>query len=133
MDFCKTITSKVAPGQNTVVLIDIIFLLVVFLIIAPFFTGQSPLQVRLPGAVTSDIAHDGNITVIVSSENILYYDNKVVTLEEFKGILSRLEDRRRPVLIKADRRASLGRIVDLWNLGRSVGIERIDVASDREE
>ncbi len=90
-------------------------------------------KVRLPGAVTSDISNGENITVIVSSENIFFYNNKVVTLQELREVLSRPQGQRRPVLIKADRRASVGRLVDLWNLGRSLGVERIDVACDREE
>lgn len=133
MDFRKHLRVRFVPGVNLVPLVDIVLLLFIFFTVAPMFTGISPMKVKLPGAVTSDIVNDGNITVIISSENILFYNNKVVTLPDVKDLLSQPRNARRPILIKVDRRASVGRVVDLWNLGRSMGIERIDVASDRDD
>ncbi|MBF0386659.1 MAG: biopolymer transporter ExbD [Candidatus Omnitrophica bacterium] len=120
-------------GLDLAPLANIVFLLLLFVAAGPLFTGMSPLKVRLPGAVTSEAANADNITVVISSENIFYFRNKVVTLGELGAFLARPENKGRPVLIKADRRASVGRIVDLWNLGRGLGVERIDVASDRED
>lgn len=133
MDFRQHFRMAKTPGLNVAALINIVFLLFLFFIVTPLFTGQPPMKVKLPGAVTSDIVNDVDLTIVVSSENIFFYNNRVVTLTELKELLSRPQHRRAKVLIKADRRASLGRIVDLWNLGRSLGVERIDVASDREE
>ena len=118
---------------NTVPLINVIFLIFVFFMLSSFFTLPVPINVQLPKAVTSDIMKDDNVTIIITSENILYYNDKVITLEELKKLLSRPDHRKCPVLIKADRRASVGRIVDVWDLGRSLGIERINVAADQEQ
>jgi len=35
-------------------------------------------------------------------------------------------------MIKADRRSSMGRIVDIWDLCRQLGIEKINIATTRE-
>jgi biopolymer transport protein ExbD len=79
------------------------------------------------------MANDKSITIVVTSENIVYVNNRVTTLQELRGLLSQAKDRASSVLIKADRRASVGRIVDIWNLGRNLGIKRINVATDQEE
>lgn len=97
-----------------------------------YFTQPSAIHVKLPKAVTSDIVNDKNFTIVVTSENMIYFNDRVTTLEELKTWLGRSYDKKRPVLIKADRRASVGRIVDIWNLGRSAGIERINVATAQE-
>lgn len=87
------------------------------------------MDVRLPGAVTSDIVQH-SITIVITSENIIYFNNKVTTLRELSELISRQENKQRPVFIKADRRASVGRIADVWDLARGLGIKRIDVATD---
>ena len=38
-----------------------------------------------------------------------------------------------PVMIKADRRASMGRIVDIWDLCRELNIERINIATNHDK
>ena len=88
---------------------------------------------KIPRAVTSDIINDDNITIIITSENIMYLSGRVITVDDLRAFLSRPNNRKRPVLIKADRRASVGRIVDVWDLGRNLGIERISIATDQGE
>ncbi len=63
----------------------------------------------------------------------MYLNNKVVTAKELKQELGNPVHKDRPILIKADRRASMGRIVDVWDLCRQLGIERINIATNREK
>jgi biopolymer transport protein ExbD len=114
---------------DLVPLVNVLFLAGMFYAVSFYFTRPAPINVKLPKAVTSDIVQD-KITIVITSENIIYFDNKVTTLKELRALLSRPENRKRPVFIKADRRASVGRIVDIWDLGRGLEIRRIDVATD---
>lgn len=113
-------------------LIDVIFQLLIFFMLSSNFTQPSAINVKLPKAVTSDAVNDENLTIVVTSENMIYLNDKVTTVEELKDLMGRPYNKKRPVLIKADRRASVGRIVDIWDLGRSLGVERIDVATEQE-
>ncbi len=133
MNFHQHFTVPGTPGFNPVPLINVVFLVVVFIVVAPLLSSTPPMNVRLPGALTSDVVNGDNMTIIVSGENVFSYNNRVVTLGELRAVLAGTQNHQRGILIKADRRASMGRIVDLWNLGRSLGVERINVASDREE
>jgi len=114
-------------------LIDVIFLLLVFYILSSSFVFQSGIKVKLPKAITSDIIKEDNLTVVLSSENIMLLDNTIVTIKELKKELQKPSNRNRPLLIKADRRASLGRVVELWDLGRDLGLEKISIATDQEQ
>lgn len=133
MDFCRNIKVSVLSRVDLIPFVNMIFLVVVFFFLLFVFAIDAPLNVRLPKAVTSDMANDKSITIVVTSENIVYVNNRVTTLQELRGLLSQAKDRASSVLIKADRRASVGRIVDIWNLGRNLGIKRINVATDQEE
>ena len=113
-------------------LIDCIFLLIIFFLFASSLTVYSSIDVKLPKAVTSEIVREENVVILITSENIVYYHNKVVALSELKKELSQSENKKRLILIKADHRASVGRIVDIWNLCRHLGIERINIVTNRE-
>jgi len=113
-------------------LIDVIFQLLIFFMLSSSFTFQSGINVKLPKAVTSDIIKEENLIVTITSENIIYLNGVVTTLKELKLKLGQPNIKDHPLLIKADRRASVGRIVDIWDLCRNLGIERINIATNQE-
>lgn len=90
------------------------------------------MPVSLPRAITSDAADPENTVVVITGENVCYVSGKVFTFSELRKFLSASAHPGK-ILIKADRRASFGRIVDVMDLARSLGAEKINVATDREE
>jgi len=118
---------------NIAPLIDVIFQLLIFFMLTSSFTFQSGIDVRLPKAITSDIIKEENFTITVTGENVIYWNNKITTIKELRQELSRSAHKNRPILIKADRRSSVGRVVDIWDLCRELGIERINIATDQEK
>ena len=60
-----------------------------------------------------------------------FQDGKGDTLKELTKTLKSVKSAGRPLLIKSDRRASVGRIVDVWDLCRKLGIERINIATNQ--
>jgi len=117
---------------NIAPLIDVIFLLLIFFMLTSSFTFQSGITVKLPKTVTSDVIKQENFIVTITGENIIYLNNKIITYKELKKELGKSANQKIPILIKADRRASVGRIVDIWDLCRNLGIERINIATDQK-
>ncbi len=117
---------------NMAPLIDVIFQLLIFFMLSSSFTFQSGINVKLPKAVTSDTIRDENFIITVTSENIIYFRGIIVPIKELASKLKEPAKRKRPILIKADRRASMGRIVDVWDLCRKIGIERINIATNKD-
>ena len=114
-------------------LIDVIFQLLIFFMLSSSFTFQSGINVKLPKAVTSDVIKEENMIVTITSENIIYLNGKIVTLKDLRKELSNPKVQSLPLLLKADRRASVGRIVDVWDLCRTLGIEKINIATNQEQ
>ena len=113
-------------------LIDMIFQLLIFFMLTSSFVMQPGIKVNLPKAVTSEIVKFENIEILVSSENITYLNGKVVTTQELRNLLSQAAKRKQSILIKADKRASLGRVVEIWDLCRDLGIVQINIATNQE-
>lgn len=113
-------------------LIDMIFQLLIFFMLTSSFVMQPGIKVNLPKAVTSEVVKTENIEVIVSGENITYFNGRVVTGQELKNLLKQVAKRNQPILIKADKRASLGRVVEIWDLCRDLGVNQISIATNQE-
>jgi len=113
-------------------LIDMIFQLLIFFMLTSSFIMQPGIKVNLPKAVTSEVVKYDNIEILVSSENVTYLNGKVVTSKELKALLRQAAKRDQPILIKADRRSSLGRVVEIWDMGRDLGITQINIATNQE-
>ncbi|MCM8800261.1 MAG: biopolymer transporter ExbD [Candidatus Omnitrophica bacterium] len=111
-------------------LIDMVFQLLIFFMLTSSFIIPSGIRINLPRALSSEVLKEKNIEIAISSENIVYLNGKVVNLAELKEFLKDIalkEDI--SIFIKADRRAFLGRVVEIWDLCRQLGILHINIAT----
>ncbi len=132
MKFKRNLQQQFGLGPLVITpLIDVVLLLLFYFMLTTPFAVQAGMNVQLPRTVTSDILRDENQIITISSENVLYFNNRVVTIQELKQQLTENNASRRPLLIKSDRRASVGRVVEIWNLCRELGIERINIATNQ--
>ncbi len=113
-------------------MIDMVFLLLIFFMLSSSFTFQSGINVKLPKAVTSDSLNDNSFVVSITSEDVLYFQGRVVTVKELQAELVKIKNLNAALMIKSDRRASMGRIVDIWDLCRQSGIEKINIATTKD-
>ncbi|MDD5504698.1 MAG: biopolymer transporter ExbD [Candidatus Omnitrophica bacterium] len=110
-------------------LIDVVFLLLIFFMLTSSFIFQPGIKVNLPRAITSEMLSEDNAVINITSENLIYYNQKLVTLRELNSLLKDVASSRLSVLIRSDRRASLGRIVEVWDMCRQEGIRQVNIAT----
>jgi biopolymer transport protein ExbD len=113
-------------------LINVVFLLLIFFMLASSFIVQPGIKVSLPRAVTSEAVKDGNLEVVISGENLIYFNGRTVAIQDLKKLFAQAGQRNQPVLIKADKRSSLGRVVEIWDLARSLGLSQVNIATEQE-
>jgi len=113
-------------------LIDMVFQLLIFFMLTSSFIVQQGIRVNLPRAITSEITKQNQLQISISSENIIYLNERVVTIQELKDLLKNLDRKDIPVLIKADRKALLGRVVEVWDILREAGLSHINIATTQQ-
>jgi len=114
-------------------LIDIVFQLLIFFMLTSSFVMQPGIKVNLPKAVTSEAIKYENIEILITSENVTYLNGNVITTNELKALLKQVSKRKgQTILIRADRHASLGRVVEIWDMARDLGIAEINIATNQE-
>ena len=113
-------------------LVNVVFLLLIFVMLGSGFVTQSAVSVSLPRAVTSEAVSRENIEVLVSSENVASLNGRVVSDDELKAAFKQIARGRAAILIKADRSSSLGRAVKIWDMARLAGITQVNIATNQE-
>ena len=114
-------------------LIDIIFLLLIFFLLTSNFILQPGIPVKLSKAVTSQALRRENLVLNLTFEGRVYCNAEEIKLpQELKDLLARAVRENTPVLIKADQRASLGKVVEIWDMARQTGVTVINIATDRQ-
>jgi len=114
-------------------LIDVIFQLLIFFMLSSSFTFKTGINVKLPKAVTSDTIKEESYVITITGENVVYLNSEIKTMKELTEALPTIKETKRPLLIKADRRSSMGKLVDIWDMCRNLGIEKINIATNQDQ
>ena len=112
-------------------LIDVVFLLLIFFMLTSSFIFQPGIKINLPKAVTSEVIQERNLVITINANNVIYLSNRPVTLKQLKVQLQKAVKEDRPLLIKADRESSLGKVVQVWDLCREIGLTQINIATNQ--
>ena len=115
-------------------LLDVMFLILVFFIYSIFsMSVHKGLKVDLPTA-TGELELNEINTVTITAENLLYLDKVEMSMDRIAAaaIASWLQSRV-PVLIKADKAASLGTGIELLGKLKEGGVERVAFQVEPDE
>ncbi|MCX5668315.1 MAG: biopolymer transporter ExbD [Candidatus Omnitrophica bacterium] len=112
-------------------MVNIFFLLFIFFLFTSSFIFQPGIKVSLPKAVTSEVMQLDNVTIIVTKDDKIYLEDRQITAEELASRLKILAKEKMGLLIKADSRAPLGRIVEIWDACRREGVSQINIATNQ--
>jgi biopolymer transport protein ExbD len=131
MRFKRHLKFEYGLSQITIApLVNVFFLLLVFFMFTSNFALQSGLKIDLPKTITSQMIGTQGLDIKVSAENLVYLEDKTLTLAELKNFLVQVAKRRESLVIKADRRASLERVVEIWDMARDLGITQLSIATN---
>jgi biopolymer transport protein ExbD len=120
-----------SPAEiNLMPLIDILFLVLVFLVVTATFTERTVLPISLPQAATAtpDAGEESGLVVSIDAGGTLYVDGME---QDVAAVARRLQAIREPasttITIAADSRVAHGRVIQVVDLVRESGIVRLDI------
>lgn len=125
---------EVVSDINVTSLVDVMMtLLIIFIIVAPMI--EQGIDVNLPTAEPRKIDVAEVLTISVSENERVYLENQRVTLEELKERLTNIRAAQDDVavLIKADTDIKYGKVVEVLDAVRNVGISRLAMATKPAE
>lgn len=114
---------------SIVPLINIVFLLLIFMMLSSSFVVQSGLRVNLPRLVTSEAVKYENIEITVSADNRLLVKGNQISESQLKDFFKAISGRGHAVLIKSDRHASMGVVAQICDIARDNGMNQVGIAT----
>ena len=120
-------TSLRIPWVLGIPFLNLCFLILFLFFINSSFAVSPSIEVVFPKTLTSDVVSREHLILILTGENIIYLDSRLVPWKQLRKELSRQSSTIKAVLIQADQKASLGRIIDVWDLCRRAGFDQIQL------
>ena len=118
---------------NVTSLIDVMFLLLIFVLVSSTFKQQPAINLDLPSSSTVQAVDDGPATLYLTDAGAVYLEGRMLTDEEILPTLrqllaSRGDDR---IVLRADQDSRHGRVVALMDLIKESGFRRVSLAARR--
>lgn len=117
-------------GVSFIPYISVLFLLLIFIMVAPWLQIQPGLWISLPRAVTAEGVGGEQIVLVLSSEHIVYFDNRPQSPDQVQKLLSLVAQKQCSLLVKADIACPLEYTVLLLDQARKAGIQRVALATN---
>ena len=123
------------PRIEMIPLIDVVFLLLVFFIYSMLsMTIHQGLPVNLPTASTASVDQETFITITLQRDGQLFLEDRAVDTHTLPSLLIK-ERKQNPdlqVYLRADREVSYHRAVEVMDLVRSAGINKLALETQWE-
>lgn len=118
---------KESLGINITSLVDILFILLIFVLVSTTFLEQPALKIELPKAKSAGLENVQEIVVSISKGGEIYFKNKPVNKKELEYSLQ-LEikkDTQMPVVLRADKDVPYGLVIEVMDIMRGVGVKKL--------
>ena len=127
----KLRVSKQRIGTTMLIsMTDVVFLLMIFLLVASNFASQTGLPIKLPGSSTSVRQSHQTLLITYYNDGRLFFMDKPVQLTELSTVLKeQYSSPQQVVRIAVENNVQVQKLINLMDIIRAAGFERIFVAT----
>ena len=109
-------------GINVSPLIDMVFILLIFFIVAAVFVEEPGVEVQRPAVITASKLEKNSILIALTQNNQVYYGGDNIGLEGIRPLIRRLlRIKDMPVILQVDKNADGKALVQLIEEARIAG------------
>ena len=113
---------------NITPLIDIVFLLLVFFMLATSFIQKSTIEVNLSGEKTIEVDNKkNNVVLILNKKGLIYLNDKLINVSNIRNEISNIvkKNPKYSVLIKSHKKIPVQKVIRLIEEVRLAGTDNI--------
>ncbi len=111
---------------------DVILVLLIIFMIATPLISQNSIEVKLPQASSKDqVEEPKQAYITISSEGIIYYENKILTTKELKQKMTALVGKSADtkVIVAADKACRFQEVVRVIDALKESGVKSLNIAT----
>lgn len=116
---------------NVIPLIDVVFVILIFVILSSSLTQETGMQVDKPQAQSAGELNRQSIMVAITRDGTVHVNERQIDLNGLKDVLSRLlaQNALGEVVLIADRESNTGLLVNVMDACNLAGAKKISVAA----
>jgi biopolymer transport protein ExbD len=126
---------KKSLGINITPLIDVMFILLIFFMVSSSFVEQPGMKLELPAMKSQEVAKVEKMALYVSEEGELFLNDLPVTIDSLSNLIKRtmpnIEEK--TLVLKADRAVEHGLVVQVMDIAKRSGLQKIVIGTRVEE
>ncbi|MEQ9618793.1 MAG: biopolymer transporter ExbD [Deltaproteobacteria bacterium] len=110
-------------------IVDVVFNLLIFFALSLNFAATSGgINVKLPSATSAEPVKTEQVTINMTKDGKLFYNDKTIDIEGLRERLKGIEDKDSIVIIRADDSVPHGKVVEVMDIAKSEGLSRLAIA-----
>ena len=117
---------------NITPLIDIVFLLLVFFMLATSFIQKSTIEVNLSSEKTTEVDNKkNNVVLILNKKGLIYLNNKLINVSNIRNEISNIvkKNPKYSILIKSHKKIPVQKVIRLIEEVRLAGTDDIKLVN----
>ncbi len=116
---------------NIAPLIDVVFLLLIFVMLSSHFVSQPGIKISLPEASTAKLHQQEDIVIYITEDSRLYLNEAEISLTELPERLKMkiAAAEKKTVIIKADEKIDLGLAVKVMDIAQQARTEGLVIST----
>lgn len=120
---------------NITSMIDVMFMLLVFLMISSTFLDQPGIKLELPSAESSTLVEQKDYVLFVDKAGKMYLNNNGIALDNLeagiKDALPKMKDS--ALILKADQDVTHGAVVKIMDIVRKSGVKKLIIGTKSQK
>lgn len=129
---CKIQQNGISSTIDMTPMIDIVFQLILFFLVSTTFALLPAIKLNLPLSKTASSENSKGITILMTENNDIYFNEKKVDIDSLKTELIEydvkdIERQAFPIVIEADSEVTNGKIVNIFDIIRESGFSVINL------
>lgn len=115
-------------------MIDMMFMMLVFFIVSTMYMSDiQTIPIRLPQAANSQTVSNTTFSVSIKSDGSIFLDDKPADISMIvaNAALESKRDKSFSVIIRAEKDAEYGKVIELMDKLKGAGVTRFGLATDR--
>jgi len=119
---------------NLTPMLDVVFIMLIFFIVAASFIKEVGIPVNRPDGVPRALEESSSILIVIAENNGIWMDSRLIDPRAVRANLERMRAEKpdSAVVIRADRRSMTDTLVQVMNASREAGIYDVMLAAQME-
>lgn len=115
-------------------MLDIVFIMLIFFIVTTSFVKEAGVTINRPEASSGEPQEGNNIVVAITASGAIYVDGNEYDIRALRPQIERLRaaNPEGAVVIQADERSDVGRLIPVMDQVKAAGVDKIAVATEKK-